>query len=222
MKNRILFLSLLVFSISLVLLQSGCANTAGTAAGSTGTASLSIELSEPNGSHFQSLDGYDLDISRFELNFTRFAIGAYSVTEDFTAECAGDEASDIITIEDLPGGAEFSDIQLSLDSVTITATAVSGGNECLLEIQLTDDIILAVGTEENLFQAVANEESELLIEIDPNALFSVLDVPSACTGGNTISISSTSNVAAANTLASQFLEDGVITLGNTEGHSHDH
>lgn len=242
------FFSLL--TIPTMLWLSSCASGPGQASDEAGAAGLSLQLAGlEDGTVYVSNDGYVLEFRHFAMAFSSMRVGDESVVENFSADFFDEEVVDIVELEDIPPG-EYDSVELVMgaagsggnvrflrarqlknaettpgaldgNSVYLEAEASKGGDNCVLQVALqVDGETMNVDSDGNDIDIVAGEETEILVEVDPNQVFSGIDLAGLCTGGATVTISSQED----DSLAQQIGENlaGAFTLGSTEGHSHSH
>jgi hypothetical protein len=225
--------------ISTLFLILALASVLGCAAGpgkgpeeENGLAGLSLQLHGlEEGDIYLTNDGYRLTFGHFALAFSAIQLGAVETQAPFGADFFDEEAADVVEIEEVPAG-EYDAVTLTLGlgeaglpsdltglSVFLEAEAVNGSQACTVQVALAaDGEIIEVEPEGNAVTVVAEEEAEVLVEVDPNAVFAGVDLGGLCQGGALVTISVTEN----SNLAEQISDNlaGAFLLGSTEGHHH--
>ncbi len=225
-----------LFIFLTIFLLNACSSGAGTTVGSTGSVGLSLQLkSLATGESYQTQDGYTLEFTTFALAFSKITLSNQETQKTFAAEFATEEAADLVEVENIPAG-EYTASTLTLGvatadqgipdlegkSILIVAQASSGSEACTLQIELVGDETLTVNSADHDVEVSAGEESELLVEIDPNSIFGNVDLPDTCTGNATLTVSQSSNTSLADAILTGFSNAGSLVLGDTAGHSHSH
>ncbi len=212
--------------ISTLFLIVALASALGCAAGpgkgpeeENGLAGLSLQLHGLEaGEIYLTNDGYRLTFGHFALAFSAISLGDVETQALFDADFSDEEAADVVEIEEVPAG-EYDAVTLTLVSVFLEAEAVNGSNACTVQVALAaDGEIIEVEPEGNAVTVVAEEEAEVLVEVDPNAVFAGVDLGGLCQGDALVTISAAEN----SSLAQQISENlaGAFVLGSTEGGHH--
>lgn len=235
---RSLILLCLVFGFINCASESG-----GTSTGSTGAAGLSIQLKE--NSSFTTNNGFTLTPTTFAMSFSQLSLSSFSTDESFAADFFDEEAADIIEIENVSGG-EYEEIELTFspaeglggdaaflisnvsvgDEVTeslndysflLVASATDGNDSCQVRILLNFEETITISGEEGVHVEITpNEEAEILVEVDPDAILSSIDLE-GCQDNQTMTIS---EGALANQLISNL--GNALSLESADDHGHDH
>lgn len=230
MKKISIMITLLLSSVWI-----GCNSTPGTRAGSTGTVSLSLEMEAPAGGadHYTSQNGYEITLQTLAMSFSQISMGGEELETDFSASFADEEQVDVVEVEDVPAG-DYDTVELTLHpsedatsplpekSVLMIGTATSGSNTCTLRVEIVSSSEITIDLGDTPFDMSANSEEELLVVFDPAQVFSTIDIPAACTGDATVTISATSHADLATTILGQIRTGDVLSVESTEGHTHEH
>lgn len=245
--KRILFMSMIAAPLFATACVSG-PGRAYDEPGSAGL-SLQLEGLDA-GEIYVSHDGYVLSFHQFALAFSGASLGELRVEQGFNADIFEEEASDLVEFEDLiPGDydevtltlglaefgqetrffqtpSSFKNVESSQEilgglSVYLEVDAVRGTDRCRLEVALSQDgNVIKVDAGDHGIQVEAGGESEILVEIDPNRVFSNIDLTDLCRNDAVVEISDTENVEMADEIAANL--SGSFSLGEGGGHSHEH
>jgi len=229
------------FCCATVFHLSACVSGPGGFEGSTGTALLSLKLKDLHGGLVQSADGFDLQLDTFALAFSQITLGGDSVTENFAAEFCDEEATGVVAMESVPGGA-YDSLSLELapgeglggpsllkgsavdgevtsslngNSVLILANASSpdGKQHCNLRVELQGGGSIAVGNEdENTVTVTPLEDVAIPVEVDAQSLFANVHLSGLCVGGAELLISPSQNPEQAQAILGNILGGSAFQL----------
>ena len=214
----------------------------------TGSAALSLQLAGlEEGEIYASNDGYVLTFTHFAMAFSGMRLGDAEVDEGFSADFFDEEVVDLVEIEGLAPG-EYDEVALTMglagsggnarflkvlnlknaettpgaldgNSVFLEAEAVKGSDHCVLQVVLqADGETMEVDPGDSDVEVEAGEEAEVLVEVDPNQVFSDVELSGLCQGGSVVTISAADNADLADRIASNL--SGAFSLGSSEGHHH--
>lgn len=215
----------------------------------TGSAALSLQLAGlEEGEIYASNDGYVLTFTHFAMAFSGMSLGEAEVDEAFSADFFDEEVVDLVEIEEVAPG-EYDEVALTMgtagsggnarflqarnlkraettpsaldgNSVFLEAEAVRGSDHCVLQVVLqADGETVEVDPGDSDVEVEAGEESEVLVEVDPNQVFAGVDLGGLCQGGGVVTISAADNSELADRIVANL--GGAFALGSSEGH-HDH
>ncbi|HKY63137.1 MAG TPA: hypothetical protein VJR29_06940 [bacterium] len=215
-----------------------------------GAAGLSLQLQGlEEGEIYLTNDGYRLTFGHFALAFSAIRLGEIEAQAPFGADFFDEEVVDVVEIEEVPAG-EYDGVALTLGlaeagqaqrflrarglknaeglppslaglSVFLEAAAANGGDACTLQVALAaDGETIDVDPAGQAIEVHGGEEAEILVEVDPNAVFAGVDLGALCQGDTLVTISAAENSELAEQIAANL--SGAFLLGSTEGHSHSH
>ncbi len=149
--------------------------------------------------------------------------GEYNTATLTLGTASGLSGAAALVAHNLQAATVGSDVTSSLNglSVLIIADAQNGADTCTLRVELVSDATITVGNDAAAdIDVGANEETEVLVAVDPDAIFGTITVPATCSGDATVTISATENAALGTTLLSNLKT--AFELESTDGHSHSH
>jgi len=208
-----------IFAMFLTL--AACASGPGKFDDEPGSANLSLQLSGLESSTpVVSNDGFILTFNHFALAFSQLQLGDASVEEAFSADIFAETASGLAMLEDLSAG-DYSSLSLTLgtggnpplqgNSILLEGEARKGGIDCALSVQLqADGTGLEVDVGEGGVSVVSGEETEILVQVDPNAVFAGIDLGGLCQNAATVTISAEQNPQLAARILDNF--SGALSL----------
>ncbi|MCE9626066.1 MAG: hypothetical protein K8R69_11560 [Deltaproteobacteria bacterium] len=192
-----------------------CATGPGNFDDEPGSANLSLQLSGLESSTpVVSHDGFILTFTHFALSFSQMQLGEASVEEAFSADIFSETASGLAVLEDMAPG-DYSSLALTLgmtgnpplqgNSILLEGEARKGGSKCVLNVQLqADGTALEVDAGDEGVSVVSGEETQLLVQVDPNAVFAGVDLGGLCQNGATVMISAAQNSQLAEQILGNF------------------
>lgn len=213
-----------------------------------GTAALSLQLHGlEEGEIYLTQDGYRLGFDHCAFAFSQVELDEFAVEEPFAADFFDEEVTDLVEIDGILSGSyeavaltlgqgeaeqaqRFLDVRgtknseipsaaLEGNSVFLQAQAVNGSNNCVVQVSLKmPGMKISVDPAGNEVEVSSGEESEILVEVDPNAIFAEIDLGGLCQGGGLLTISSEENAALANQISANLSNS--FLLGGAEGHHH--